>query len=191
LAGVVLVAGSVPVGALVWLGQRFESAGSAPPELGLSLADLNLPRDPSFVPSPSDGSAPFLVRHRGAGLPPSDGPAPSFVREPRSGPRPSPGFGPSLVLVGDPGCPACVRVKEDFELDPWPFGVGVGLAIVERSELSGEALDSLGPGLFPVFLLFDADGRLLDHRRGYRSPRRLQRWVESRIEEAASGAARP
>lgn len=89
---------------------------------------------------------------------------------------------PALVLLVDPGCPACRQAEEDLPLNVRPHEVGVHAVLLSRDEpRAGAAFAALGPGLLPAYVFVDSRGVPRSVLRGRRPAPQLRAWLEQSL----------
>lgn len=94
-----------------------------------------------------------------------------------------PGNAPTLVLAADRSCHACRRALRDFDElgDLGAAGVQTAVRVRYADAAADSLFAALGPGMVPVYVVVDADGRLAAAHRGYLPPGRLRAWVRDAL----------
>jgi len=89
-----------------------------------------------------------------------------------------------LVVVTDPGCPACGAALEGLRDVVRPEELGVSVRILENDRAGLALLEASGPGLLPLLVVTDASGQPVAMLRGARPPHLMRAWLEDATSRA-------
>lgn len=86
--------------------------------------------------------------------------------------------GPALIVVVDPTCPACDDALRELRDLVRPRELGLAVRVVPADGAGRELLAAAGPGLVPVFVVTDPEGRPVAMVRGPRQAVWIREWLE-------------